>query len=47
VGEVLMALAEGLDVSATVRMFGHEEETIQRWQTRAGLYAERARAFPL
>jgi hypothetical protein len=41
VGEVLSALAEGLDVAAGVRVFGHAEATIQRWLTRAGMHAER------
>ena len=41
VGEVLSALAEGLDVAAGVRVFGHTEATIQRWLTRAGMHAER------
>ena len=41
VGEVLSALAEGLDVAASVRVFGHTEATIQRWLTRAGMHAER------
>ena len=34
-GEVLTALAEGLDVAAT-RVFGHDHATITRWLTRAG-----------
>jgi IS1 family transposase len=38
---VLSALAEGLDVRAAVRVFGHEEATITRWLTRAGQQAER------
>ncbi len=40
VGEVLAALAEGMEVAAAVRVFGHGETTIQRWLTRAGLQAE-------
>ena len=40
VGEVLAALAEGLDVAASERVFGHGEGTIQRWLTRAGMHAE-------
>ena len=36
VGEVLTALAEGLDISAAVRVFGYSEGTITRWLTRAG-----------
>lgn len=41
IGEVLSALAEGLDVRAAVRVFGHGEATITRWLTRAGQQAER------
>jgi hypothetical protein len=40
-GEVLSALAEGLDAAAAVRVFGHGEGTIARWQTRAGRHADR------
>ena len=36
VGEVLSALAEGLDSAAAVRVFGHRHATITRWLTRAG-----------
>jgi hypothetical protein len=36
VGEVLTALAEGLDVAAAVRVFGHSEGTIMTWLARAG-----------
>ncbi len=36
VGEVLTALAEGLDTSAAVRVFGHHHTTITTWLTRAG-----------
>jgi IS1 family transposase len=36
VGEVLTALAEGLDISAAVRVFGHCHPTITAWVTRAG-----------
>jgi IS1 family transposase len=36
VGEVLTALAEGLDISAAVRVFGHQHATITTWLTRAG-----------
>jgi IS1 family transposase len=39
VGEVLSALAEGLSVGATVRVFGHGEFTIRTWLARAGLHA--------
>jgi len=35
VGIVLAALAEGLSIAAASRMFGHNEETIARWVTRA------------
>jgi hypothetical protein len=41
VGEVLRALAEGLDVGAAVRVFGHREATITAWLSRAGQQAER------
>src|SRR6478735_11028837 len=41
VGEVLSALAEGLDVAAAMRVFGHGEGTIARWQARAGQHADR------
>jgi hypothetical protein len=41
VGEVLSALAEGLDVCAAVRVFGHGEATITRWRDRAARHAER------
>jgi IS1 family transposase len=41
IGEVLSALAEGLDVAAAVRVFGHGQATISRWLTRAGQHAER------
>jgi len=36
VAEVLTALAEGLDVSAAARVFGHRHATITSWLTRAG-----------
>ncbi len=36
VGEVLTALAEGLDISAAGRVFGHSHATITLWLTRAG-----------
>ncbi len=36
VGEVLTALAEGLDMSAAGRVFGHRHATIVTWVTRAG-----------
>jgi hypothetical protein len=41
VGEILIALAEGLDVAAAVRAFGHGAGTIARWQARAAQHAER------
>jgi len=41
IGEVLSALAEGLDVGAAVRVFGHSETTITRWRDRAAQHAER------
>ncbi len=37
---VLSALAEGLDPSAAVRVFGFQHATITRWLTRAGWHAE-------
>jgi IS1 family transposase len=36
VAEVLTALAEGLDVSAATRVFGHRHATITSWLRRAG-----------
>jgi transposase-like protein len=36
VAEVLTALAEGLDVAAAARVFGHQHATITTWLTRAG-----------
>jgi IS1 family transposase len=36
VGEVLTALAEGLDIAAAVRVFGHQHATITAWISRAG-----------
>lgn len=41
IGEVLRALAEGLDIGAAVRVFGHSETTITRWRDRAAQQAER------
>jgi hypothetical protein len=38
-GEVLTALAEGLDVAAATRVFGYSEGTITRWLTRAGAHS--------
>jgi IS1 family transposase len=39
VGEVLTALAEGLSVSAAVRVFGHRHATITTWLVRAGIHS--------
>lgn len=39
VGEVLTALAEGLDVAAAERIFGHGSATITTWLTRAGTHS--------
>lgn len=39
IGEVLTALAEGLDVSAATRVFGHAHATITRWITRAAAHS--------
>ncbi len=41
VAEVSTALAEGVDISAAARIFGHHERTIGRWLERAGQYAQR------
>lgn len=41
VSEVLAAVAEGLDVAAAVRVFGHAEGTIETWLTRGGEQAEK------
>jgi hypothetical protein len=41
IGEVLSALAEGLDVGAAVRVFGHGEATITRWRGWAARHAKR------
>jgi hypothetical protein len=41
VGEVLTALAEGVDIAATERIFGHRHATITRWLTCAGEYSAR------
>lgn len=41
VAEVLTALAEGLDLSAAVRVFGHGEGTMRCWLARAGEHGER------
>ncbi len=39
VGEVLTALAEGLDIAAAGRVFGHSEGTLRRWVSRAGSHS--------
>jgi transposase-like protein len=44
IGEVLSAVAEGLDVAAAVRVFGHGEGTVTRWLARAGQHADRLHA---
>jgi hypothetical protein len=41
VGEVLTALAEGLDVSAATRVFGYRPSTLTTWLTRAGEHSTR------
>ncbi len=41
VGEVLTALAEGLDVSAAARVFGHRHATITTWLARASDHGAR------
>ncbi len=41
VAEVLTALAEGVDLSAAVRVFGHGEGTMRCWLARAGAHGER------
>jgi IS1 family transposase len=41
VGEVLTALAEGVDLAAATRIFGHRHATITRWLTRAGQHSTR------
>jgi IS1 family transposase/transposase-like protein len=41
VAEVLTALAEGLDLSAAVRVFGHGEGTMRCWLARASEHGER------
>jgi IS1 family transposase len=41
VGEVLTALAEGLDVSAATRVFGHRQATLMTWLRRAGEHSTR------
>jgi hypothetical protein len=41
VGEVLTALAEGVEVAAAERIVGHRHATITRWLTRAGDHSTR------
>ena len=41
IGDVLSALAEGVEVGAAVRVFGHGEATLTRWRDRAARHAER------
>jgi transposase-like protein/IS1 family transposase len=41
VAEVSTALAEGVDIAAASRIFGHHERTIGRWLERAGQHAQR------
>lgn len=41
VAAVLTALAEGLDLSAAVRVFGHGEGAMRCWLTRAGEHSRR------
>jgi hypothetical protein len=41
VGTVLTALAEGVDIAAAARIFGHRHATISRWLTRAGAHSAR------
>ncbi len=38
---VMTALAEGVDLSACVRIFGHHHQTISRWFARCGLHSQR------
>ena len=39
VGEILTALAEGLDIAAAERVFGHRHATLTTWLTRAGAHS--------
>lgn len=41
VAEVLTAVAEGLDVSAAARVFGHRPATITTWLSHAGEHSTR------
>jgi IS1 family transposase len=40
VGQVLMAMAEGVDLSAAERIFGHRSTTIATWLCRAGQHGQ-------
>ncbi len=44
VAGVSTALAEGVDISAASRIFGHHERTIARWLERSGKHAQRLHA---
>ncbi len=44
VSQVLTALAEGLDLAAASRVFGHSHHTIVRWLDRGSAHAERLHA---
>ena len=44
VSQVLTALAEGLDLAAAGRVFGHSQHTVARWLARGGAHAERLHA---
>ncbi len=44
VSQVLTALAEGLDLAAAGRVFGHSQHTVARWLARGGTHAERLHA---
>ena len=41
VAMVMTALAEGVDISACVRIFGHHHQTITRWLERCGQHSQR------
>jgi IS1 family transposase len=41
VAEAMTALAEGVDVSAAHRIFGHDERTLSEWLGKGGRHAER------
>ena len=44
VSQVLTALAEGLDLAAASRVFGHSQHSVARWLARGGAHAERLHA---